>query len=226
MTQNPSRLRNVAIACLVSGILAGLLSASQCQRAESDCPIAALQYLSSDAASWALWLHWVNWLPGAVFGVLFAVAALKPTATGRARRVGLYALVSAAAYVVAGLVFSGFLAYASADEFRLIVWVWPAGFSAGLLGALVLAMGGNRFLRRAGSAGGMFHRSWLPALVGGIAGILFVWACIYGEQQPLVAFPLAFSIWQIAVGLSLARGSAAAGEAMEGRSHSPGGEIQ
>jgi hypothetical protein len=206
MTQRPSRLRNVLIACLVSGILAGLLSASQCRAAESDCSIAALKYYSGDAVSWTIWAHWVNWLPGVVFGLLFGIAALEPNAVPRARRLVLYALASAGAYVAAGLVFSAFLAYASSDQFSLIVWIWPGGFTAGLVGAVLLAVGANRLIRKPGAADGVFLRVLLPAIVGAVAGVTFVFLWTYGEQQILLAFPVAFSIWQIAVGLTLARG--------------------
>ena len=116
----------------------------------------------------------------------------------------LYALVSAAAYLVAGLVFSAFLAYASSDEFSLIVWIWPGGLCAGLLGAAVLGVGANALIRSPETRGGAFSRVWLPALVGGVAGVLFVFVCIQGEQHVSLAFPAAFSIWQIAVGLALA----------------------
>lgn len=207
MTQKPSRLRNVILACLVSGILAGLLSASQCRTAEADCSIAALKYYSGDAVSVAIWAHWVNWLPGVLFGLLFGIAALEPNAASRARRLALYALVSAAAYVAAGLVFSAFVAYASSDQFSLIVWIWPGGLSAGLLGALMLGVGANRLIRNPGAEDGIFSRVWLPAIVGAVAGVIFVFLCTYGEQQIMLAFPVAFCIWQIAVGLTLARGN-------------------
>jgi hypothetical protein len=210
MTQKPSRLWNVLIACLVSGILAGLLNAWQCRGAESNCSIAALKYYSGDPVSLATWAHWINWLPGVVFGVLFAIAALRLEAPQRPRRVLLYGLVSAAAYLVAGLVFSAFVAYASSDEFSLIVWIWPGGFCAGLLGAAVLAVGAKALIRS--PQGEVFSRVWLPAVVGGVAGVLFVFVCIQGEQQISLAFPAAFSIWQIAVGLALARRNGAATE--------------
>ena len=226
MTQKPSRLRNVLISCLVSGILAGLLSASQCRTAESDCSIAALKYYSGDAVTWTIWAHWVNWLPGVVFGLLFGMAALEPDAVPRARRLLLYALASAVAYVAAGLVFSAFLAYASSDQFSLIVWIWPGGFTAGLLGAVLLAIGANLLIRKPGAADGVFLRVWLPAIVGAVAGVIFVFLCTYGEQQILLAFPVAFSIWQIAVGLTLARGNGPAAQPMGSRSRSSQGEIQ
>lgn len=226
MTQKPPRLRNVIIACLVSGILAGLLNASQCRSAESDCSIAVLKYYSSDPVSWTIWAHWVNWLPGVVFGALFAVAALEPKAVERLRGVLLYALASAAAYVVAGLVFSAFLAYASSDEFSLIVWIWPGAFAAGLLGAVLLAIGANLLIRNPSTASGVFSRVWLPAVVGAVAGVLFVFACVYGEQQILLAFPVAFSIWQIAVGLTLAPRNAAAVETVGLASPASKAEVQ
>ena len=208
MTHKRSRLWNVAIACPVSGIAAGLLNASQCRSAESDCSIAALKYYSSEPVSLMTWAHWINWLPGVVFGLLFAVAALKANTPQRLRRVLLYALVSAAAYVVAGLVFSAFLAYASSDEFSLIVWIWPGGFAAGLLGAALLAVGANALIRSPAARAGVFARVWLPAVVGAVAGVLFVFVCIQGEQEIMLAFGVAFSIWQIAVGLTLTPGEA------------------
>ena len=202
--QPPSRRMRywrIVLACLVSGILAGLLTASQCQISE-DCRIGAIQVLSSDPASWTMWLHWINWVPGIVFGLLFAFSALERDRADRPRRVGLYALASGAAYLIAGLVFALFLSPAAGVEYGLIVWVWPAGIAAGLIGALVLAVMCNLLIRPA-SAGGPFSRSWLPALVGAVAGVLFVYIGIYGEQQILLAWPAAFVIWQVAVGVAL-----------------------
>ncbi len=201
MTSRTNRLR-IPAACLISGLSAGLLAASQCQDAMSDCHIAALEAFSSDPVSWTLWLHWINWLPGVVFGLLFAFAALQWTPF-YGRRAALYALVSGLIYVAAGLVFSIFLDVAGADEFSLIVWVWPAGFSAGLLGGLLLSLAANRLLRPSDSDGGRLRGTPLPTAVGALLGVLFVLICSYGEQHIFIAFPAAFVIWQVGVGLAL-----------------------
>jgi hypothetical protein len=150
-----------------------------------------------------MWLNWINWLPGIIFGLLFAIGALEPGTPDRPRRSALFALASGLAYLAAGLVFALLLLPARGDQFGMIVWVWPAGFAAGLLGALLLAVMSPVLMRAADSSRGVFSRSWLPTLVGALAGVLFVWISIYGEQQILVAWPIAFSAWQIAVGLAL-----------------------
>jgi hypothetical protein len=150
-----------------------------------------------------MWLNWINWLPGIIFGLLFAIGALDPGTPERPRRSALFAIASGLAYLAAGLVFALLLLPARGDQFGMIVWVWPAGFAAGLLGALLLAVMSPVLMRAADSSRGVFSRIWLPTLVGALAGVLFVWISIYGEQQILVAWPIAFSAWQIAVGLAL-----------------------
>jgi hypothetical protein len=210
MMRRQTRTLRVVAACLISGSLAGLLTASQCARAESDCHIAALQAFAPDPVLWTAWLHWINWLPGMVFGLLFALAALH-WSPYYVRRAALYALASAAIYMTAGLVFSIFLDIAGADEFALIVWIWPAGLSAGLLGGGLLALAARALLFSAPSAAGERpQRLWLPALVGALAGVACVWVCSYGEQQIRLAWPLAFVLWQVVVGLSLLPRSAPA----------------
>ncbi len=159
MTSRTNSLR-IPVACLISGTdrrPAG--AASQCRTRRSDCHIAALEAFSSDPVSWTLWLHWINWLPGVVFGLLFALAALQWTPF-YGRRAALYAFVSGLIYVAAGLVFSIFLDVSGADEFALIIWIWPAGFSAGLLGGLLLSLAANKLLRpiRFGCAGAFAGR--------------------------------------------------------------------
>jgi len=107
---------------------------------------------------------------------------------------------------MAGLAFALLLLPASGKEFDLILWVWPAGLAAGLVGASVLAVMSNKLVRPADSAaGGAFAGTSLPAVVGAVLGVLFVWICVYGEQQILIAWPIAFSLWQIGVGLALMR---------------------
>jgi hypothetical protein len=196
------RMWRIVAACALSGIIAGLLSATQCRAAESDCHIAALQALSSEPVSWTLWLNWINWLPGLVFGLLFAFATVEGTSF-YGRRVLLYALASAAVYVAAGLVFSVFLNIAGEDEFSLILWMWPAGLSAGLIGALLLELGAHRLLSPRPSGPARLSRFALPVAVGAMTGLLFVLICSYGEQHILVAWPIAFVLWQVSVGLSL-----------------------
>jgi hypothetical protein len=195
-------LLRVVLACVMSGLMAGLLTASQCARAESDCHIAALWAFSSDPVAWTAWLHWINWLPGMVFGALFSMAAL-PWTPFYARRVLLYAGGSTAIYLIASLVFSVFLDVAGRDEFALIVWIWPAGLSAGLLGGTLLAVAARAVLFSAPSAADGTQRLWLSCVLGALAGLAFVWICSYGEQHIRLAWPLAFVLWQVPVGLSL-----------------------
>lgn len=202
MMTSRTRMLRVLAACLLSGLVAGVLAASQCARAESDCHIAALKAFSSDPVPWTMWLHWINWLPGLVFGLLFALAALQWTPF-YSRRALLYALASALIYVAAGLVFSVFLDVAGADEFALIVWIWPAGFVAGLLGGLLLALAASKLLWSSDSAGSRFRRTALPAAAGALLGVAFVLICSYGEQHIYAAFPAAFVVWQVGTGLAL-----------------------
>lgn len=201
MTGRTRALRSL-VACLLSGLTAGLLAASQCWQAESDCRIAALQALSSDPVAWTAWLHWVNWLPGAVFGLFFALAAMDWTPF-HGRRVLLYVLASAGAFIVAETVFAAFLELGSADELALVVWIWPAGFVAGGLGAALLRLASNWLLGPAGPPRWSLHRDWVPMFVGSLAGILFVFIALIGEQRILLAWPIAFIAWQVAVGLAL-----------------------
>jgi hypothetical protein len=114
-----------------------------------------------------------------------------------------YALSSTAIYMVSGLVFSAFLGLAGADEFALLVWIWPGGFTAGLLGALLLAVAARLQTDAQGAGRAPLSSFWLPALIGAFAGVLFAFLCSYGEQQILLAWPLAFSIWQVSVGLAI-----------------------
>ena len=137
-----TRLLRVVAACILSGLIAGVLTASQCGRAGLNCNIAALEAFSPDPVPWTLWLHWINWLPGVVFGLFFALAAVQ-WGPFYGRRALLYALASGVIYVAAALVFSVFLDFAGADEFALIVWLWPAGMCAGLVGGLLLAADGQ-----------------------------------------------------------------------------------
>jgi hypothetical protein len=203
MRSSASRYLKVALACVASGIVAGLLAASQCPHAESSCQIAPLQYLSSEPTSWVTWSHWVNWLPGIIFGLLFALTAIEPTAHRRGVRILTYGLLSGAVYLVAGIIFSFFLAYGALDEFSLIVWVWPGGLVAGFVGALLLALAAGRVIPPPESAVSAFRRIWLPAIIGAVMGLLFVLVCIYAEQQIILGFPLAFCLWQVPVGLAL-----------------------
>jgi hypothetical protein len=200
----PSRTRTLRalLACLISGLIAGLLTASQCWRAGADCRIAAVQALSSDPVSWTIWLHWVNWLPGLVFGFLFSLATVDWTLFPW-QRVLLFASAATLSYVVAELVFAAFIEIAGADEFALVVWIWPAGFVAGGVGAALLRLASHQLLVRADRSGWSLRRDWASAFVGALAGILFVFIALVGEQRILLAWPVAFILWQVAVGLAL-----------------------
>jgi hypothetical protein len=193
------------IFCAASGILCGLLTAAQCQRAESGCQIAPLESLFDDPAAWTIWLHWVNWLPGVVFGLLFAFATRRASPAGGPRQVALYGAAAGAVYLIAGLLFYLILSIARGDQFAAIVWVWPAGLVAGMAGGFGLAVTANLALAGSPHPPRALPGSGLPALVGAAAGLLFVFICTYGEQAILIAWPLAFVIWQIPIGLVLMR---------------------
>jgi hypothetical protein len=202
MMRSRTRTLRILTACVFSGLSAGLLAAAQCRDAMSNCRIAALEAFSPETVAWTLWLHWINWLPGVVFGLFFALAALQ-WAPFYARRASLFSLVSGLIYVAAGLLFSILLDIAGADEVALVVWIWPAGLCAGLLGGLLLAIAANRFLQPVDAALGLWTGTPLPAAVGALLGVVFVLICSYGEQHIFVAFPAAFVIWQVGVGLAL-----------------------
>jgi hypothetical protein len=206
MKGRPTSILGVMLACLASAIIAGLLVASQCPRAETACHIAALQYLSSDPVQWTLWLHWANWLPGIIFGVLLSLA-LFPQGRIDWSRALKFSAASTVTYVVAGLVFAAFLSIAAADELALIIWVWPAGFVAGLTGAALLTFAAASLLSTKGLPALSLGRAWPPILAGAVLGLLFVLICIQGEQQIMLAWPLAFAAWQVGVGLLLRRAS-------------------
>jgi hypothetical protein len=204
-----SRTWKTVALCALSGIVCGLMTAAECRRVESGCQIAPIQSIFSDPVSWTVWLYWVNWLPGLVFGALFAIpSAVAAPAAHRVRRIAAYALSSAAAYLVAGLLFFLILSHGSANEFDALIWVWPAALTAGLFGALGLALAASAVLSTSREPGRRFRRFGLPALVGAIMGLAFAGVCIYGEQNILVAWPVAFALWQVTVGLALLRASA------------------
>ena len=201
MTLRSTRGR-VLIACLVSGLLCGLLTALQCERAEAECQLAALRALSDEPVTWTLWLHWVNWLPGLIFGVIYALAS-TPLSPFYWLRAILFGVASAASYVAALLVFSVFLTLASGHQFAMIVWIGPSGVAAGLVGALLLRLSAQSILFSPHATDRSLGRLLLSAGVGAVAGTVFVLICSYGEQQILLALPIAFAQWQMAVGLTL-----------------------
>src|SRR5262245_11809829 len=62
--------------CLLSGLICGVLTASQCTYLNDACHGLVVGYM--DSGNSILWLrdslHWVHWLPGMVFGFVFAIA--------------------------------------------------------------------------------------------------------------------------------------------------------
>ena len=194
--------RRVVVACLVSGLLCGLITALQCERAGAECQLAALRALSDEPVTWTLWLHWINWLPGLIFGLIYSLAAM-PISPFYWRRAMLFGLGSAASYVAALLVFSIFLTLGSGDQFAMIVWIGPSGVAAGLVGALLLRLSAQFILFPSPGTVRPLGRLLLSAAVGAVAGTVFVLICSYGESQILLALPIAFAEWQIAVGLTL-----------------------
>ncbi|MFH1184874.1 MAG: hypothetical protein V1755_07530 [Chloroflexota bacterium] len=201
-----SRTWKTVILCAVSGILCGLMTAAQCGQAESGCQVAPVQSLFSDPAPWSIWLHWVNWLPGVVFALLFAIATAQPVSQAGGRgRIALFAACAGVIYLIAGIVFFLILSVAREDQFAAIIWVWPAGLLAGLAGGILLELTVDRVLREPLTSSGRPRRAWLPPVIGALAGVIFVWICIYGEQTIMLAWPLAFIIWQVPVGLALRR---------------------
>jgi hypothetical protein len=182
------------------------MTAAQCGQAESGCQVAPVQSLFSDPVPLSIWMNWVNWLPGVVFGLLFAIATVQPAwqADGR-RRIALYAACAGVIYLIAGIVFFLILSIARDDQFAAMIWVWPAGLLAGLAGGILLELAASRVLRGPSTPGGRSRRAWLPPVIGALAGVIFVWMCIYGEQSVMLAWPVAFVVWQVPVGLALRR---------------------
>jgi hypothetical protein len=95
------------------------------------------------------------------------------------------------------------------DPVPLGIWLnwvnWPAGLLAGLAGGILLELAASRVLRGPSTPGGRSRRAWLPPVIGALAGVIFVWMCIYGEQSVMLAWPVAFVVWQVPVGLALRR---------------------
>ena len=192
-----SQTRKTIVLCLLSGIACGVLTASQCASLENNCRVAAV----SPDHSWSIWLHWVNWAPGLLFGILFSVVNVPQGRTDRAQRIALYSAASGLIYLIAGLIFSPAAAAAS-ENYNLAV-LFIAGAVTGLIGALLLAISGHVLTRppvdfKAGDV-----RPLAAAIVGALAGLLFTAVGFYGGDGNLIFWPLAFAIWQVAVGISI-----------------------
>jgi hypothetical protein len=202
-----STWRTIAF-CLASGIICGLLNAARCPGGTQQdvCAIAALQAFSSADVDWRIWLDWINWVPGLVFGLMLWLSHLGWMA-GRRRPLITFALASAVIYLIAGPLFTGVLVWTQDMDSLGFIWLLPAGFAAGLFGGLGLALATN-LVKRASLAAKPLSRIGLPAVVGGGAGMLFVLVCFFGAEAILAAWPAAFVIWQVPVGLALMRRTA------------------
>ncbi len=226
-----SRGQRTLLCCLISAVLCGVITASQCPTRsaprreisplDESCAVApALQVAHPRVAvDWfqsteytvplALWLNWINWTPGVVFGILFALANVGLRASGRMIRVVLSGIASGLIYLIAGFLFTR--VYAALDmlpsgEPRWFIEYTP-GFIAGLSGALLLALStmfliGTPFATRLSVA-----RMCQTSAIGALMGVPFVFICTVGPimgTDVIASWPMAFIVWQVPVGLSLA----------------------
>jgi hypothetical protein len=80
------------------------------------------------------------------------------------------------------------------------------GIITGLIGAAGLAMAANLLNRSPISLKGREAGPVRAAIVGAVAGLVFTMLGFYGGDNNLVFWPLAFVVWQVAVGLSISTG--------------------
>lgn len=195
-----SQALKTALLCAISGIACGLMTASQCTSLASNCRVAAL----GQDHSLTIWLHWVNWAPGLLYGLLFAVVNVAQDRPDRNRRIALYGVASALIYVLAGLIFSP--AAAAASENYNVTVLFIGGAVTGLIGAMLLALSENLLTRPPVNFKLLDVRLLAAAMVGALAGLAFTIVAFSGIDNILVFWPIAFVIWQVAVGVSISMG--------------------
>jgi hypothetical protein len=80
------------------------------------------------------------------------------------------------------------------------------GAVTGLLGALLLAIAAHLLTRPPVDFKLLDVRLLAAAIVGAIAGLLFTVVGLNGGDHNLIFWPIAFVIWQVAVGLTISVG--------------------
>jgi uncharacterized protein YacL len=84
-----------------------------------------------------------------------------------------------------------------------ILGLFGAGIITGLIGALALSFAANLLTRASINFRGADASLVLAATIGAIAGLLFTVLGFYGGDNNLVFWPIAFVVWQVAVGVSI-----------------------
>jgi len=141
--------------------------------------------------------EWIFWIPGAVFGILFAIANFR-----RKSQIGLFTVLSSIIYIGAVRIF--FKASGNHGDFYLV-----AGFLAGAFGGLTLALLTKLISKTAIT----FLNEFRSTIIGGITGIAFVQIFSSAIGDPFsndanmnwVLIPIAFAVWQVPIGWFLTK---------------------
>ena len=136
--------------------------------------------------------EWILWIPGAVFGLLFAIANFN-----KIWQIGLYTMLSSTIYIGAVRLF---FAVAGND----LDHSWIGGFLAGAVGALALAL----VTKRIGKTPLALLNEFRTTLIGGITGVAFVQIFVSAlvnafsdsTNISLVSIVVAWAVWQVPVG--------------------------
>ncbi|HLO13487.1 MAG TPA: hypothetical protein VK206_01570 [Anaerolineales bacterium] len=136
--------------------------------------------------------EWIFWIPGAVFGISFALANFH-----RKFQIGLYIALSSVIYIGAVQIFFK----APGTDLN---HPWAGGFLAGTFGALALAV----LTKLVSKTSLVLLDEFRSTLIGGMTGVAFVQLFIFGLGEPfsndigkaLVLIPVAFAVWQVPVG--------------------------
>ncbi len=140
---------------------------------------------------------WVSWVPGAVFGILFAIANFRSKF-----QIGLFTILSSTVYIGAVRIF--FM-----DAGNDLDYYLAGGFFAGAFGALTLAL----LTKLISKTLLVFSNEFRSTIIGGITGIAFVQIFLWGLGKPFsndnnmswVLIPVAFAVWQIPIAWLLTR---------------------
>ncbi len=190
---------------IVAGILSGLFFAQTTSYLDFGTSYIGSGHVIELLPGEVDWTNWTILVPGALFGLAFALAKI-----GASPRTLLYTLASTGIYAVAVHLFAWTLNSAPAIDRSLRLYT--GGLIAGLFGALMLAVTLQRF---APISPRDLART---AVVGALAGVVFVWLmnepwlCAEADGEgagicprfTYVFWPIAFALWQGAVGWSLA----------------------
>jgi hypothetical protein len=141
--------------------------------------------------------EWILWLPGAVFGILFAIANFD-----KKLQIGLCTALSSAIYIGAVRLF---FAVAGND----LDHSWIGGFLAGAVGALGLAL----LTKLIGKTPLALLNEFRTTLIGGITGVAFVQIFVsalanaFGNNTNIswVLILAAWAVWQVPVGWLLTK---------------------